>query len=71
MFYGGTGRENRVSPCLLRVGILQEHGDQRRYRHLPDELSNRGDRHFIVGLHTFPPLHKVSGAKTLRRTAGH
>ena len=37
-------------------------GNQRRYRHLPDELSNRSDRHFIIGLHTFPPLHKVSGS---------
>ena len=52
------------------IGILQEHGNQRRYRHLPDELSNRSDRHFIIGLHTFPPLHKLSGAKKLRRTAG-
>ena len=57
-----------TQPCHKRavyqvIGILQEHGNQRRYRHLPDEFSNRSDRHFIIGLHTFPPLHKVSGAK--------
>ena len=23
MFYGGTGRENRVSPCLLRVPLAE------------------------------------------------
>ena len=56
-----------TQPCHKRavyqvIGILQEHGNQRRYRHLPDEFSNRSDRHFIIGLHTFPPLHKVSGS---------
>ena len=63
-----------TQPCYKRtvyqiIGILQKHGNQRRYRHLPDELSNRNDRHFIIGLHTFPPLHKVSGSFHSRRRA--
>ena len=26
MFYGGTGRENRMSPCLLRVSLRRKRG---------------------------------------------
>ena len=53
------------------IGILQKHGDQRWQRHLPDELSDRSNRHFVIRLHTLPPFHKLSGAGKLRRTAGH
>ena len=42
------------------IGILQKHGNQRRYRHLPDEFSNGRNRHFVIGLHAFPLLHKLS-----------
>ena len=42
------------------IGILQKHGNQRRYRHLPDEFSNGLDRHFVIGLHAFPLFHKLS-----------
>ena len=45
--------------CLRKAATgtfsAEEHGNQRRYRHLPNELSNRGNRHFIISLHTFPP----------------
>ena len=30
---------------------------------MPDEFSNGRNRHFIISLHTFPLLHKLSGAK--------
>ena len=29
-------------------------------RHLPDEFSNGRNRHFVIGLHAFPLLHKLS-----------
>ena len=44
------------------IGILQKHRNQRRYRHLPDEFSNGRNRHFVICLHAFPLLHKVSGS---------